>query len=392
MYLQKYIIFIFLILPVFAFSQQNRISVEGTVQDTSQMPIPYVSVYIPSKQIGTTTTEEGQFYLALEQSNLKDILMISSLGYKTFQIKVEDYLNQKNKTIVLEEDVMSLETVEIINLKAYIPKVLKQMKENFVSSNHQLDMVYRRTTVQQNVSKFFVEHYMSILYKGPNSSVSRLQVKEARKSADYRIVKEPQWNHAAVYMINLNPLNDYYTPLRRMDWKKIGNTTYDGEDVLILEGTKENVEKVGKRLTTVLYVGFETNNIYKVESSAGRCVYQYVKNSEGKLYLSYHKREYTGRNKISPLEQKILKLKTPYISHAYRHEAFVLGIKTDKDKFTTKGYEEHDKELSEISLPYNPTFWKNLSLPPDTEFYKKIKRELESNYGVPLETQFKLVN
>jgi len=63
-----------------------------------------------------------------------------------------------------------------------------------------------------------------------------------------------------------------------------------------------------------------------------------------------------------------------------------------KKKITAKGYEEFDKDLSEIELPYDPKFWSNFSLPPDTNFYKKIKRELESNYGVPLETQFKYVN
>jgi hypothetical protein len=48
--------------------------------------------------------------------------------------------------------------------------------------------------------------------------------------------------------------------------------------------------------------------------------------------------------------------------------------------------------MADVNLPYNPTFWGNLSLPPDTAFYKKIKAELESNFGVPLETQFKYAN
>jgi len=192
-------------------------------------------------------------------------------------------------------------------------------------------------------------------------------------------------------MMDLHPLKDPYTPIKKMDWKKIGDTSYDGEDVLILEGTKDNTEKAGK-VTTVVYLGFDTYNIYKVESSAGRCVYQYVKNSDGKLYLSYHKREYNGQEKISKLHQNALGLKTPHVRTAYRHEAIVLGIKTDKKQFTAESYEEHDKEMGTIKLPYNPVFWNNLSLPPDTAFYKKIKAELESNYGVPLETQFKAVN
>jgi len=375
-----------------ATAQQNKIELKGVLVDKTQTPVPYVSVHIPAKQIGTTSTEEGKFYLAIKQSHLQDTLVVTVMGYKTYTIKIADYIQQKMNTIVLEEDVFELETIDLKNAKDYVFEALKQRKKTFVSSRHQLNLVYRRTDVEQNVSKFFVEHYMSMVYKGPKSSVSRMNVNESRKSADYRILKRKQWNHAAVYMITLNPLNDFYTPLKKMDWKKIGDTTYDGEDVLILEGKRENVDKVGKLMTTVLYIGLDTNNIYKVESSVGRCVYQYVKNSEGKLFLSYHKREYGGQDKISKLHQKALGLKTPHISTAYRHEAFVLGIITDKKKFTAQGYDEHDKEMGQIKLPYHPVFWANLSLPPDTAFYIKIKAELESNFGVPLETQFKLVN
>jgi len=373
-------------------AQQNSVIIEGVLQDNSQIPVPYVSILIPAKYIGTTSTEEGQFYLALEKSNLQDTLVISSMGFKTHKIKVEDYLKQNIKTLVLEEDVYELEAVDLKNAKEYVYEALKQRKNTFVSDAHQLDLLYRRTCVEQNVSKFFIEQYMSMVYKGPKSYITRMQVNQSRKSADYQIVKRKQWNHAGVYMMELNPLNDYYTPLKKMDWKKIGDTSYDGEDVLILEGTKDNVDKVGKIVTTVLYIGFDTHNIYKVESSVGRCIYQYAKNSDGKLYLSYHQREYNGQEKISTLHQKALGLKTPHVSTAYRHEAIVMGITTDKKKFTAKGYEESDKEMAEIKLPYNPDFWSNLSLPPDTAFYKKIKTELESNFGVPIETQFKAVN
>ncbi len=374
------------------FAQKNTVKLKGTIQDVGQMPIPFASVYIPAKYVGTTSTEEGQFYLALEKSNLQDTLVVASMGYKTYKIKVEDYINQKIKTIILEDDVTELEAVDIKNAEEYIREAIKQSKNTFETDSHQLNLVYRRTNVEDHVSKFFVEQYMSIIYKGPKSDIKAMQVKESRKSADYRIAKATNWNHAAVYMTDLHPLKDFYTPLKKMDWKKIGDTTYDGEDVLIMEGTEDNVDGVDGIVTTVVYIGFETNNIYKIESSVGKCVYQYVKNAEGKLYLSYHKREYNGRSKIDPLKQKLLKLKTSYISHAFRHEAIVLGIETDKKKFDTNGYEEYDKEMGDIKLPYHQVFWKNLSLPPDTAFYKKIKAELESNYGVPLETQFKASN
>lgn len=194
-------------------AQQNKIEIEGVLQDDTQMAIPYVAVSIPAKNIGTTSTEEGRFHLSLEQSNLQDTLVISSMGFKTYKIKIEDYIKQKIITIVLEEDVNELETVEIINAKEYVYETLKQQKNTFVSGSNQLDLLYRRTCVEQNISKFFVEQYMSMIYKGPRSFVRNMQVNESRKSAGFQIVKREQWNHAAVYMMDLNPLKDPYTPI-----------------------------------------------------------------------------------------------------------------------------------------------------------------------------------
>ena len=48
--------------------------------------------------------------------------------------------------------------------------------------------------------------------------------------------------------------------------------------------------------------------------------------------------------------------------------------------------------MGDIKIPYNETFWKHLSLPPDTSFFKKIKKELESIYNVPLAEQYKHSN
>ncbi|MDT0551852.1 carboxypeptidase-like regulatory domain-containing protein [Urechidicola vernalis] len=388
------VVFLILTLSFYEGLSQNKLEIEGVINDSQGNPIPYVSVHIPTKQIGTTSTEEGKFYLALDNSNLQETLVVSSMGFKTFTVKIEDFMQQDIATITLQDAVTSLETVEVMSAsksKDYVAEALKESKNTFISDNHELKLIYRRASVEQNVSKFFVEHYMSFVYKGPKSAISRLQVNEARVSADYRIAPEKQWDHAAVYMVSLNPLTGYHGSLKSMDWVKVDDTTYDGEDVMILEGTKKTSGK-GKKNKTILYIGFDTNNIYRIENSVGNSVYQYVKNADGKLYLSYHKREYGGQKKISEFYQKGLKLKKPFIHSAIKHEAIVLSVETDKKKFTAQSYEEHNKDMNEVVLPYHPIFWKNLSLPPDTAFYKKIKQELEENYGVPLEKQYNLVN
>ena len=45
-----------------------------------------------------------------------------------------------------------------------------------------------------------------------------------------------------------------------------------------------------------------------------------------------------------------------------------------------------------FKIPYDSNFWKNISLPPETAFYKKNIADLESIYDVPIDTQFKYSN
>ncbi len=366
------------------FAQQEKIVITGTLQDEFGDTIPYAAITIPSKNIGTTSTEEGTYYLSISKENLLDTLVVSSMGFQTYNICVQEYVDKKLNTIVLKENVTALDVVEVSDAKEILKESLKSAEENFISDTHQLKLLYRRSSVEQNISKFFVEQYILLLYKGPGYYAKKIAVTESRKSADYRFVKVKQNQHAINIMLDINPLADP-SFLKRMEWEKIGDTNYDNEGVLIVQGTKGHVK-------IKMYIGIETNAIYRIENSDLNAVFVYKKNEAGKLYLSYHNREWISSRKIDPQTQKALKLKSPKVQTAYRHEVFVTGIESDKKKMKMKSFGGHGQDMGDIKIPYHPEFWANYSLPPETAFYKKIKTELESNYGVPLETQFKYSN
>ena len=92
----------------FSILAQDNIKVEGVIIDGNRETLPYTAVSILSKYIGTVSNDDGAFLLKLKKSNLNDTITVSTLGYKTFKIKVLDYINLKNKVIVLEEDSVSL--------------------------------------------------------------------------------------------------------------------------------------------------------------------------------------------------------------------------------------------------------------------------------------------
>ncbi|MDG2444634.1 MAG: carboxypeptidase-like regulatory domain-containing protein [Flavobacteriaceae bacterium] len=391
---KKFFLLFSLFVTLNIFSQQ-KIALKGIILDQDKLPVPYASIGIISKNIGTTSTEEGTFNFIVTNKEKIDYLEISSIGYQTFKITVNDFLSRKNKTIILKEKTTELSEISIMNTEDYVKMALKNLKNNSVSKNHQLKILYRRWSVEDNICRFYIEHFMNVIDRGPSSYITKYAIEESRKSSEYRYIKNLQNRHAIEYMELNNPLRKgiYHGDYK---WKKIENSSYDGEDINIIEGLNDTS-------SLKLYIGYDTFKIYKLEITRNppkkgkylHSLYLYKKNKEGKLYLSYHNREWRGSGKLTENMKRILlkqkKITGNYIPIAYRHEVFVLELEQDKKRFEKyKTIEEMDMTL--YNIPYNKYFWDNVSLPPETLFYKKNSRELESLFNVPIESQFKLSN
>jgi hypothetical protein len=327
---------------------------------------------------------------------MNDTLQISSIGYDNYKVRIKDFISLKSHKVILKEKTIELSEISIVSTEYYVKKALKNLKNNTVRKKHELKILYRRWSVEDNICRFYIEHFMNVIDRGPSSYISKYSIQESRKSSEYRFIKNFQNRHAIEYMEINNPLRDGMF-LNDYEWKKIENSSYDGEDVLIAEGSNNGINSIK------LYIGYDSYKIYRLEiirspPKVGKylnAIYLYKKNNEGKLYLSYHNREWGGSAKTPKsvkrhhaLKNKSIKEFTPV---AYRHEVFVLEIEEDEKKFETyKTIEKMDMTLYEI--PYNENFWNSISLPPETSFYKKNIRELESLFNVPIATQFKYSN
>mgnify|MGYP001569139876 FL=1 len=391
---KKFFLLFSLFVTLNIFSQQ-KIALKGIILDQDKLPVPYASIGIISKNIGTTSTEEGTFNFIVTNKEKIDYLEISSIGYQTFKITVNDFLSRKNKTIILKEKTTELSEISIMNTEDYVKMALKNLKNNSISKNHQLKILYRRWSVEDNICRFYIEHFMNVIDRGPSSYITKYAIEESRKSSEYRFIKNLQNRHAIEYMELNNPLRKgiYHGDYK---WKKIENSSYDGEDINIIEGLNDTS-------SLKLYIGYDTFKIYKLEITRNppkkgkylHSLYLYKKNKEGKLYLSYHNREWRGSGKLTENMKRILlkqkKITGNYIPIAYRHEVFVLELEQDKKRFEKyKTIEEMDMTL--YNIPYNKYFWDNVSLPPETLFYKKNIGELESLFNIPIESQFKFSN
>ena len=121
----------------------------------------------------------------------------------------------------------------------------------------------------------------------------------------------------------------------------------------------------------------------------------YKKNSKGKLYLSYHTREWKGAAAMPENVKRAMsasgqKFKN-FVPLAYRHEVYVVELIENKEKFTQ--FEDNpQKDMTLYNVKYDEKFWNDVSLPAETNFYKKNIKELESLYNVPIKTQFQYSN
>ena len=272
---------------------------------------------------------------------------------------------------------------------------LKELKSNTVSKNHQLNILYRRWSVEDRLCRFFIEHNINAIDQGPSSYLVKFSVEDVRTSADYRFVKNEQEIHALKYMAYNNPLRKGIS-LKAYTWDKIGDSSYDNEDVIIAKGKMDNKE------TIWLYIGMDSYKIYKLEMEkkpkTGKSLtatYIYKKNNKGLLYLSYHQREWQGAAPLPENIKKVLKANGKpvrnYIPIGYRHEAYVLDIEENKSRFNAVE-ELENKDMTQYKTDYNASFWERLNIPPNTRFYNKNIAELIAMYGVPIENQFKYSN
>ena len=132
----------------------QNLLIDGSIIDDNDFEIPFAAVGILKKNIGTTSTIEGTFSFIVSPNEIEDSLEISSIGFKTFKIKVKDYIDKKVKTIRLSEQLTQLDEVVVKAPINYIEKALKLLKTNTISVNHQLNLLYRRWDVEENKCAF----------------------------------------------------------------------------------------------------------------------------------------------------------------------------------------------------------------------------------------------
>lgn len=126
--------------------------ISGKIIDSNNEPIPFAHIRLENTNIGTISNDIGVFKLVVHIENKDKLLIISSLGYKTEKITLDD----EYQTITLTEDVTQLNEVVIVSkdyAKELVENAIKAIPNNYPIVNERHTGFFRETTTWENEKK-----------------------------------------------------------------------------------------------------------------------------------------------------------------------------------------------------------------------------------------------
>ncbi len=126
---------------------QEYISIRGKVVDeATQKAIPYASIQIINRPVGTSANELGEFIFRMEMGASTDSLVISSIGYKSSKIPAGQV--SRYQMITLKPAVTELKAVTVQGESALdlMKRVLAKITETFDTTEYHMSAFYRENT------------------------------------------------------------------------------------------------------------------------------------------------------------------------------------------------------------------------------------------------------
>ena len=177
----------------FSFSQ---IELKNKIVDFSTMaPIESASIYVQQTTTGTVSNADGKFVLQVPDDFATDTLVVSSIGYKSFKVPVNEFDNSFE--IFLEEDVASLDEIILIaetrpkTGNEIVLKAIEKLSDNLPDSAYIQKGFLRHKERNKLEFKWLIESAITVYDSGYGSKSKdflKINVEQNRKSYDLRDV------------------------------------------------------------------------------------------------------------------------------------------------------------------------------------------------------------
>jgi hypothetical protein len=139
----------------FAITEAQTIITGKVIDSENETPLPYASIRIKEKALGCLTNKQGEFTLSLNSSPEAYTLVVSFVGYKSYETNLTQFIERKNKTIKLEPATRELDEVTISEGKFNVNEFMVQVSKAYQSTS--------RTT--PHIAKAYFQEEISVKYK-----------------------------------------------------------------------------------------------------------------------------------------------------------------------------------------------------------------------------------
>jgi len=395
------LLLIFTFLIVFS-AQAQKITLSATVQDKeSQEALPFASVGIKGKSIGTITNLQGQFDFHFPAEFRNDILVISMLGYQDFEAPIWSLLDSKVTVIPMARSTTVLKEIEVrdsLSGGEILQLALERIEDNYPMEPFLMKGFYRDVKKVGGTYIALLEAAVEIYdenYTEPRNKAKlreRVKLLEVRKSVGYD-------NKFTAYFGQKNLLEDLLLHnnirYRQIDLqtelfnntKREADSYYNGRETFVLSNNvgfnlKMYIDK-GDYSISHLQFEISGDNAERKKNLISKFVsYQKTidfKRFNNKMYLNYI--SVTSHEKWYDEATNELQFETELVQNLLVNE-----IEPNTGSRISSTEKMRNYGLQYQDYPYNKPFWDNYNVIKETPVDRKVVEDLER--VAPLDKQF----
>lgn len=362
------------------------------VDATTGEPLPYATVSVDGKAIGTVTNTDGSFYLHVDNVQAHDTLLVSMIGYARIRTPLERSIS--DQVFKLSPQPLQLDEVVIVSVEEIFKKVRARVKYNYPVDRFQMECFYREIKKQQGTYRSLLEAALVLEDQGYdrlNTSLS-VFVREIRGSSRFvnRFSDFWQNNNLLRETLGLNAVrHPASTPgvFGGYPYHLKGMGRLHDRPVYILASDTVN----GETWQRTIYVDTETYAIYRSEESLlkrsrlwdmdendtvqmrlsqGTSTFDF-RPVDGRLYLN-HIRHDVECEYVSKRTKEVLDRFTII------NELVIADIRTGKDDLVRDLPQMKNYALERQVTQYNESFWKNYNVIRQTPVEAQLMKDLTS--------------
>jgi hypothetical protein len=392
------ILLAFLLSIINAQAQESFVSMRGKLIDKqSKEPIPYASVYVKGKSIGTTSNDDGKFLFHIPTHFGKDTVIISVIGYHSFK-QVISKLSEEESVIALRQNVTLLNAITIraskdeLTAKDIVRKAVTRIPENYPMQPFVIEGFFRDLQKEDDKPVALLEAALRFLYKDYNPGHEDVEIVEVRKSFNKRHPVNGTYDrqNSIFDLMEDNYVKHRFGPIKTKGWKfSIDSVlSYNNQNVYKISGVKSASE------STELYIDSDDFSIIKLElktqmvngefyrrylnlpdpygqqETSFKMIFEFQK-IDGKMYLKYQREEDTY-NLFNKFTNEIL------LRQSYVKELFVNNV--IQNNLGSNGLQMNiNKSVEEQAKPFNANFWKYYNAPVETSKFSEVIKQLENS-------------